>query len=53
VPFVGLTAELPQFAPPLCPGSSIEPFMLGGVNTPSLREFFSNSRTLACSSAVR
>ena len=44
VPFVGSTAELPQFAPPLCPGNSIEPFMLGGVNNPSLREFASNWR---------
>src|SRR5262245_41807248 len=46
-------AELPQFAPPLCPGNSIEPLRLGGVKTPSLREFLSCSRTLACSSGVR
>ena len=38
VPFSGSTAELPQFAPPLWPGIWIEPLMLGGVNSPSLRE---------------
>src|SRR5262249_22267765 len=53
VPLVGLIAELPQFAPPLCPGSSTVPFRLGGVKTPSLREFLSCARTAACSSAVR
>src|SRR6185503_11314093 len=53
VPLEGLIAELPQFAPPLCPGISIDPCMLGGVNTPSLRHFFRLSRTPACSSAVR
>ena len=26
-PFCGSTAELPQFAPPLCPGSMIVPFV--------------------------
>src|SRR5260370_35372526 len=53
VPFDGSTAELPQLAPPLWPGISIVPRRLGGVNTPSLRELFSNSRNDACSSDVR
>src|SRR5207344_2968462 len=53
VPFVGLIAELPQLAPPLWPGISIDPCMLGGVNTPSFRHFPRFARNPACSSAVR
>src|SRR5437868_4239645 len=40
VPFAGSTAELPQLAPPLWPGSSIVPRMLGGVNSPSFLASF-------------
>src|SRR5512143_1017211 len=46
-PLRGSTAELPQFAPPLCPGSMIVPCMLGGVYRPSLREERRIARTLA------
>src|SRR5262249_10189238 len=53
VPFVGSTAELPQLAPPLWPGNSIVPFMLGGVNRPSLRESRNRWRAASCCSAVR
>src|SRR6185503_5887251 len=50
-PFIGSTAELPQFAPPLCPGSMIVPPRLGGVYNPSLRDERKISRTLAWSSS--
>src|SRR5262249_11941529 len=53
VPFVGSIAELPQLAPPLWPGISIDPFRLRGVKGPSFREFRNSSRTLACSSSER
>src|SRR5580765_4787777 len=45
VPFVGSTADRPQFDPPLWPGISIVPFKLGGVNKPSLRKFLKAART--------
>src|SRR5690242_15054016 len=51
-PFSGFTATPPQFAPPLWPGNEIVPRKLGGVYKPSLREFLSNSRILACSASV-
>src|ERR1043166_2345069 len=35
-PLSGSTATPPQLVPPLCPGISIEPRRLGGVNSPSL-----------------
>src|SRR5215471_7761116 len=50
-PFVGLTAVIPQLAPPLWPGAEMEPRRLG-VNSPSLREFVSISRMAACSASV-
>src|SRR5216684_768055 len=51
-PFSGFTATPPQFAPPLWPGMEMVPRKLGGVYKPSLREFLSTSRILACSASV-
>jgi len=44
MPFVGLAAVLPQFAPPLAPGMAIVSINAGGVNRPSLRAFEIRSR---------
>src|SRR5262245_1527961 len=52
-PLIGSTAELAQFAPPLWPGISIEPWKLGGVNSPSLREVFKRCRMTSCSAGGR
>src|SRR5262245_23560467 len=52
-PLIGSTAELAQFAPPLCPGISIEPWKLGGVNKPSLRDVFKRCRSVSCSAGAR
>src|SRR5438093_9690305 len=53
VPLLGLTAELPQLAPPLLPGIWIVPRMLGGVNNPSFRDSRRSSRMQLRSSSGR
>src|SRR6185503_2279911 len=50
-PRSGSTADLPQLVPPLWPGISIEPFMLGGVNNPSLRQPLKASRNASFSAS--
>src|SRR5579872_3724847 len=50
-PLAGSTAAVPQLAPPPTPGIVTVPFMLGGVNRPSLREFRIRSRQVACSAS--
>src|SRR4030095_7792356 len=50
-PFSGSTADRAQFVPPLWPGISIDPRILGGVNNPSLRQPLNASRKASFSAS--